>query len=156
MSVDGFAKFDGSQQLAAWLDRLDAFVTALDAIDADDPYSFCEDAWDIWESAAISDPPPPATDPAMLLVLGGVIEVLAGGAMTLTARDRHSSTTRDVHPTLSGGVHASLIDQLDAVRKECQRWQHEGLPAPAAVKARSAAAMAGLQVATKFGNQLSA
>ncbi len=71
MSVDGFAKFDGSQQLAAWLDRLDAFVTALDAIDADDPYSFCEDAWDIWESAAISDPPPPATDPAMLLVLGG-------------------------------------------------------------------------------------
>ncbi len=57
MSVDGFAKFDGSQQLAAWLDRLDAFVTALDAIDADDPYSFCEDAWDIWESAAISNPP---------------------------------------------------------------------------------------------------
>ncbi len=152
MSVDGFAKFDGSQQLAAWLDRLDAFVTALDAIDADDPYSFCEDAWDIWESAAISDPPP-ATDPAMLLVLG-VIEVLAE-AMTSTARDRHSSTTRDVHPTLSG-VHASLIDQLDAVRKECERWQHEGLPAPAAVKARSAAAMAGLQVATKFGNQLSA
>ncbi|APE14071.1 hypothetical protein BOH72_01355 [Mycobacterium sp. WY10] len=152
MSVDGFAKFDGSQQLAAWLDRLDAFVTALDAIDADDPYSFCEDAWDIWESAAISHPPP-ATDPAMLLMLG-VIEVLAE-AMTSTAPDRHSSTRGQVQPTLSG-VHASLIDKLDAVRKESQRWQHEGLPAPAAVKARSAAAMARLQVATKFGNQLSA
>ncbi len=90
----------------------------------------------------------------MLLVLG-VIEVLAE-AMTSTARDRHSSTTGDVQPTLSG-AHASLIDQLDAVRRECERWQHEGLPAPpATVKARSATAMAGLQVATKFGNQLSA
>ncbi len=58
MTANEFAEVDGSQQLAAWQDRLAAFVTALDAIDADDPYTFCEDAWDIWESAAISDPPP--------------------------------------------------------------------------------------------------
>jgi len=152
MSVDEFASFDGSQQLAAWVDRLDAFITALDAIDADDPYTFCEDAWDIWESAAISDPPPP-TDPAMLLVLG-VIEVLAE-AMTSAARDHHSASTGMERTTLSA-VHASLIDELDAVRRDGERWQHEGLPSPAAVKAMSATAMAGLQVATKFGNQLSA
>jgi len=152
MSIDGFAGTDGSQQLVAWLDRLDAFVTALDAVDADDSYSFCEDAWDIWESAAISDPPS-AGDPAMLLVLG-VIEVLAE-AVTSAARDHHSSSTRKDRLTLST-VHASLIGELEALRSECQRWQHEGLPSPAAVKAMSAAAMAGLQVATKFGNQLSA
>ncbi|KAA0107584.1 hypothetical protein [Mycolicibacterium sp. P1-5] len=152
MSVDGFAKFDGSQQLAAWVDRLDAFVTALGAIDTDDAYSFCEDAWDIWESAAIADPPS-ATDPAMLLVLG-VIEVLAE-AMTSAARDHHSTPKGADRLTLSA-VHASLIDELDGVRRECERWRHDGLPAPAAVKAMSVVAMAGLQVATTFGNQLSA
>lgn len=152
MSIDGFAGADGSQQLAAWVDRLHAFVTALDAIDADDPHTFCEDAWDIWESAAISDPPS-ATDPAMILVLG-VIEVMAE-AVTSTARDHHSSSPSGDRRSLSA-IHAWLIGELEAVRRECQRWQHEGLPTPAAVKARSAAAMAGLQVATKFGNQLSA
>jgi hypothetical protein len=152
MSVDGFAKFDGSQQLATWLDRLDAFVTALDAIDADDPYAFCEDAWDIWESAAISDPPS-ATDPALLLVLG-VIEALAA-AMTSAARQHHDSAKDTNRLTLSD-VHASLIGELNTVRQECEQWKRESLPTPAVVKARSAAAMAGLQVATKFGNELSA
>ncbi|QEN13458.1 hypothetical protein ACRDU6_12965 [Mycolicibacterium sp. ELW1] len=152
MTTNEFAEIDGSQQLAAWQDRLAAFVTALDAIDADDPYTFCEDAWDIWESAAISDPPS-ATDPAMLLVLG-VIEVLAE-AITSTARDHHS-TGKGNRPLTLSAIHNSLMDELNAVRLQCERWQHEGLPGPATVKARSAAAMARLQVATKFGNQLSA
>ncbi|MEZ0355169.1 hypothetical protein [Mycobacterium sp. SA01] len=152
MTTNEFAEIDGSQQLAAWQDRLAAFVTALDSIDADDPYTFCEDAWDIWESAAISDPPS-ATDPAMLLVLG-VIEVLAA-AITSTARDHHS-TARGAHPLTLSAIHASLIDELNAVRLQCEQWQHEGLPGPATVTSRSAATMAGLEVATKFGNQLSA
>ncbi|AKK28757.1 hypothetical protein [Mycobacterium sp. EPa45] len=152
MSVDGFAKFEGSRQLAAWADRLDAFVTALDAIDADDPHTFCEDAWDIWESAAISDPPS-VTDPAMLLVLG-VFEVLAE-AMTPEPQGQHRTPAGTDRPTLST-VHASLLEGLDGVRREYERWRHEGLPAPTAVKARSAVAMTGLQVATRFGNQLSA
>lgn len=152
MTTDEFAEIDGSQQLTTWLDRLAAFVTALDAIDADDPYTFCEDAWDIWESAAISDPPS-ATDPAMLLVLG-VIEVLAE-AVTSTARDHHSPPSDSRRLTLSA-IHNSLIDELNAVHLQCERWKHEGLPGAATMKARSAAAMAGLQVATKFGNQLSA
>ncbi len=152
MTTNEFAEIDGSQQLAAWQGRLAAFVTALDAIDADDPYTFCEDAWDIWESAAISDPPS-ATDPAMLLVLG-VIEVLAE-AITSTARDHHSTPKGQRPPTLSA-IHNSLIGELNTVRIECERWQLEGLPEPAAIKSRSAAAMAGLQVATKFGHPLSA
>ncbi|WP_431236763.1 hypothetical protein ACQ86B_17745 [Mycolicibacterium aichiense] len=89
----------------------------------------------------------------MLLVLG-VIEVLAE-AITFTARDHHS-TGEGGHPLTLSAIHTSLIDELNAVRLQCERWQHEGLPEPATVKARSAAAMAGLQVATKFGNQLSA
>ncbi len=89
----------------------------------------------------------------MLLVLG-VIEVLAA-AITSTARDHHS-TPNGSRPLTLSAIHTSLIDELNAVRLQCERWQRESLPGPATVKARSAAAMAGLQVATKFGNQLSA
>ncbi len=152
MSGDGLAGSGESQQLTAWIDRLDAFVTALDAIDADDTYTFSTDAWDIWEGAAISDPPSD-TDPAMLLVLG-VIEVLAE-AVTVTGGDHRGASGVTKSKTLSG-VHAWLIDELDAVRQRCDRWQHEGLPEPATVKAMSVAAMARLEVASTFGNRRSA
>ncbi len=152
MTGDGFAGAGGSHELSAWIDRLDAFVTALDAIDADDPYTFCTDAWDIWESAVISDPPSD-TDPAMLLALG-VIEVLAD-AVTATGDDHRS--TREGAPTETlSGMHASLIDELHTVRRRCDRWRHGRLPSPAAVKAMSAAAMARLEVASTFGNRRSA
>jgi hypothetical protein len=75
----------------------------------------------------------------------------------MTAADRgHHTTPNGADRLTLSAVHASLIDELDGVRRECERWRNEGLPSPAAVKARSAAAMAGLQVATTFGNQLSA
>jgi hypothetical protein len=141
MSVEVFANAAGAQRLGIWVDRLDAFSQSLDAIDADDPYTFCEYAWDIWESAAVSDPPR-ATEPAMLVVLG----------VTEALKDVMTSATR---LTLSA-LHAALTDELNGLRRECERWRHEGLPSADAVKALSAIAAAGLQVATDPGNQLSA
>jgi hypothetical protein len=140
MTVGVFADTTGSDRLDAWIDRLDAFISALDAIDADDPFTFCTDAWDIWERAAVADPPP-ETSPATLVVLG-VTEALAD-VMASAARDYPGAPAA---LTLSA-VHASLTDELNAIRRECERWRCEGLPSADAVKALSATALAGLRVA---------
>ncbi|WP_179475473.1 hypothetical protein [Mycolicibacterium vinylchloridicum] len=136
------ADSDGSLRPDIWVDRLDVFVAALGAIDADEPLSFCEQAWDIWDGVAISDLPA-ASDPAMLIVLG-VRQALASvmAAVYRSAAEAKNPLTLEV-------VHASLTEELGAVQRECERWRHEGLPSAAEVRARSAAAATGLHVATK-------
>ncbi|MCX2931432.1 hypothetical protein ORI20_14200 [Mycobacterium sp. CVI_P3] len=125
-----------------WVDRLDAFIAALDAVDADDPSDFCEQAWDIWESSAIADPPS-KTHPAMLIVLG-VRQALAS-VMASTYRVR-----ADVEDRLTlSDAHAALTEELNAVRRECERWNLEGLPSAAEVRARSTSAATGLHAAAK-------
>ncbi|NTY63094.1 hypothetical protein [Mycolicibacterium sphagni] len=125
-----------------WGDRLDAFISAIDAVDADKPLNFCEQAWEIWECAAVSDLPP-ESHPAMLIVLG--VQQALASVMASTYR----STADGGDPLTLTAVHASLSEELGAVRAECERWRREGLPSAAEVRARSAAAATGLHVATK-------
>lgn len=141
MSIRVVADRDGSAPWL-WVDRLDAFSSAIDAIDADKPLNFCEQAWDIWECAATSELPP-RSHPAMLIVLG-VQQALAS---VMASTYRNTAEGRD-SLTLAA-VHASLAEELDAVRRECERWRRDGLPSAAEVRARSATAVTGLNTATK-------
>jgi hypothetical protein len=138
MSVRLLTEFDGPVSPGVWADRLDAFVSAIDAIDADDPVAYCEQAWDIWDSAVFADPLPDS-HPAMLIVLG-VRQALAS-VMASTYRTRGRLTLTSAH--------ASLAEELTAVQRECERWRHEGLPSAAEVRARSATAATGLHIVTK-------
>jgi hypothetical protein len=122
-----------------WVDRLDAFIAALDAIDADEPLSYCEQAWDIWDNAVVTDPLE-HSHPAMLIVLG-VRQALAS---VMASTYRNSAEARK-KLTLTA-VHASLAEELGAVRAECDRWEREGLPSAAEVRARSATAATGLHI----------
>ncbi|OYN77500.1 hypothetical protein CG716_18405 [Mycolicibacterium sphagni] len=137
MRIRLLADIDGSLPPGIWVDRLDAFISALDAIDADTPLAYCEQAWDIWEGAVFSDPLP-ESHPAMLIVLG-VRQALAS-VMASTYRGSAEDKSRVTLAT----VHSSLSEELSGVRAECERWQHEGLPTAAEVRARSAVAMTGL------------
>jgi hypothetical protein len=152
MTDEVFADTGHTRLLDAWIDRLDAFISALDAIDADDPLAFCENASDIWENAALADPPP-ESNPAALVVLG-VTEALAD-MMASATRDYRSRHAAGVRLTLSA-VHASLTDELNAIRGECERWRQEGLPSADAVKALSGIAVVSLRVARHPGHRLSA
>ncbi|WP_163746026.1 hypothetical protein [Mycolicibacterium helvum] len=133
---------DGSLDPGIWVNRLDAFVSAIDAIDADDPLAYCEQAWDIWDSTVHSDPLPDS-HPAMLIVLG----VRHALASVMASTYRNTAAARD-RLTLTA-VHASLTEELAAVQHECERWRHEGLPSAAEVRARSATAATGLHIVTK-------
>jgi len=132
-------------RLKIWVDRLDAFISALDAIDADDRINYCKDAWEIWRSTAISDPPP-ANSSAMLVVLGP-LEALAH-AMKSSTQNHHSRPGARNRVTLPA-VHASLNQSLNSLRCECERWLHEGSPPADEIRARSATAVAGLRAATE-------
>lgn len=152
MSVRVFADSERVRQLDLWIDRLDAFIPALGAIDADDPSTFCQDAWDIWESATAADPPS-ESNPAMLLVLG------VFGALT----ELKKSISRRIHSTPEQGnrwtvaaAHSTLSADLNTVADECRGWRLKSLPAAADVAAISATAMAGLHVARASANRLSA
>ena len=125
-----------------WVDRLDAFTAALGAIDADDSLSFCEQAWDIWDSVASSDLPADS-HPDMLIFLG-VRQALAS---VMAAAHRSTFEAKQQMPLAI--VHASLTEELSAVRRECDRWRTEGLPSAAEVRARSAIAATGLHVHVK-------
>ena len=142
MSVRLLADSDESLTAGIWADRLDAFIAALDAIDADEPLAYCEQAWDIWDGAVSTDPLPD-WHPAMLIVLG-TRQALAS-VMASTYRNTAEGKTR---LTLTA-VHASLTEELSLVRAERERWRHEGLPSAAEVRARSATAATGLSISTK-------
>jgi len=133
---------DGSLRPGIWVDRLDAFVATLGAVDADDPLSFCEQAWDIWENSTVADPPS-ESHPAMLIVLG-VRQALAS-VMAAVCR----STTEGKNQLSLATAHASLIEELAAVQRECERWKRDGLPSAAEVRARSAFAVTGLLTAKR-------
>lgn len=129
------------QRLGMWIDRLDAFRSALSAIDADDPFAFCADAWEIWQSAITADPPC-ETSPAVLIALGGLQAV----AHTMTAATLDYYRTADARQRQTvATVHTSLKACLGFLRRESARWLHEGLPATDEITARSAILVASLQ-----------
>src|SRR3954469_4352307 len=102
---NGPAGFAGdAERLCVWVDRVDAYLLALDAIDADDPFDFCAEAWEIWQSAVAADPPP-ETSPAVLVALGGLQAV--AHAMTASTLDYYRTPNACDRKTLST-VHASL------------------------------------------------
>ncbi|WP_396928072.1 hypothetical protein [Mycolicibacterium sp.] len=128
-------------QLSVWTDRLDAFRATLGAIDADDPFDYCADAWEIWQGAAAADPPP-AGDPAVLVVLGA-LQALAHAMTSVTLDYYRTADVRDRMPL--SAVHASLKHCLAALRRECGRWLDEGAPPADEITARSSELMASLQ-----------
>lgn len=142
MSVRLLADSDGFVRPGIWVDRLQAFMSALGAVDADDSMAFCEQAWDIWESVASSDLPA-ESNPDMLIVLG-VRQALASVMAAV-----YRSTLDGGNPMPLAVVHASLTEELNAVRRECDRWRTEGLPSAAEVRARSAIAATGLRETVK-------
>src|SRR5689334_9935963 len=128
-------------RLAVWTDRLDAFCAALAAIDADDPFDYCAEAWEIWQGAAAADPPP-AADPAVLVVLG-TLQALAHAMTSATLDYYRTADVRD-RMTLSA-VHTSLNHCLGKLRRECERWLAEGAPPADEINTRSIALVASLQ-----------
>ncbi|MCV7345933.1 hypothetical protein [Mycolicibacterium rhodesiae] len=135
----GFAGDTGP--LGVWTDRLDAFCAALDAIDADDPFDYCADAWEIWQGAAAADPPP-HDDPAILVVLG-TLQALAH-AMTSATLDYYR--TADVRDRMTpSAIHTSIKRCLGTLRRECGRWLDEGGPPADEIDARTVALTASLQ-----------
>jgi hypothetical protein len=118
----GFAGDNGPH--GVWKDRHDAVCEALDAIDADDPFDYCADAWEIWQGAAAADPPP-QDDPAILVVLG-TLQALAH-AMTSATLDYYR--TADIRDRMTASaMHTSIKRCLGTLRRECGRWLHEGGP----------------------------
>ncbi len=127
--------------LRVWADRLDAFCAALDAIDADDPFDYCADAWEIWQGAAAADPPP-QDDPAILVVLG-TLQALAH-AMTSATLDYYR--TADVRDRMTASaMHTSIKRCLGTLRRECGRWLQEGGPPADEIGARTITMVASLQ-----------
>ncbi|BBY62177.1 hypothetical protein [Mycolicibacterium helvum] len=127
--------------LRVWVDRVDAFLLTLGAIDADDPFDFCAEAWEIWQSAVAADPPP-ETSPAVLVALGGLQAV--AHAITAATLDYYRTPVARDRTTLST-MHASLKACLGTLRKESARWLLDGLPAADEIKTRRAALVASLQ-----------
>ncbi len=138
---------DDEKRLGVWVDRVDAFLLALDAIDADDPFDFCAEAWEIWQSAVAADPPP-ETSPAVLVALGGLRAV--AHAMTTSTLDYYRTANPRDRKTLST-VHASLKACLGTLRRESAGWLSEGLPAAEEITARSATLVASLQTTNAPG-----
>lgn len=134
-------------RLDIWVDRVDAFILALDAIDADDPFDFCAEAWEIWQSAIAADPPPEGS-PAVLVALGGLHAV--AHAMTASTLDYYRTPDARDRKTLSS-VHASLKACLGGLRRKSARWLSEGLPAADEITARSATLVASLQATNTPG-----
>src|SRR4051812_5732161 len=128
-------------RLGVWTDRLDAFKATLDAIDADDPFDYCAEAWEIWQGAAAADPPP-ATDPAVLVVLGA-LQALAHSMTSATLDYYRTADVRD-RMTISA-VHTSLKHCLGTLRRECGRWLDEGAPPADEISTPSIALVASLQ-----------
>ncbi|WP_194163724.1 hypothetical protein [Mycolicibacterium sp. P1-5] len=126
----GFAADTG--RLRVWSNRLDAFCAVLDAIDADNPFDYCAEAWEIWQSAAAADPPP-AADPAVLVVLGA-LQALAHAMTSATLDYYRTADVRD-RMTLTA-MHASLKHCLGALRRECGSWLEVGAPPTDEVNAR--------------------
>ncbi|WP_445166162.1 hypothetical protein ACTXG7_20135 [Mycolicibacterium sp. Dal123E01] len=141
----GFA--DDQRCLGVWVDRVDAYLLALDSIDADDPFDFCAEAWEIWQSAVSADPPA-ETGPAVLVALGGLQAV--AHAMTSSTLDYYRAPAARDRKTLSA-VHASLTACLGTLRRESARWLHEGLPTAEEIRARSATLVASLQATNSPG-----
>ncbi|TDO07187.1 hypothetical protein EV580_6151 [Mycobacterium sp. BK086] len=141
----GFA--EDHERLGVWVDRVDAFLLALDAIDADDPFDFCAEAWEIWQSAVAADPPA-ENSPAVLVALGGLQAV--AHAMTSSTLDYYRTPDARDRKTLST-VHASLKACLGTLRRESARWLSEGLPAADEIKARSATLVNSLQATNAPG-----
>ncbi|EHB54026.1 hypothetical protein MycrhDRAFT_4489 [Mycolicibacterium rhodesiae JS60] len=141
----GFA--EDYDRLDIWVDRVDAFRLALDAIDADDPFDFCAEAWEIWQSAVAADPPPESSA-AVLVALGGLNAV--AHAMTAATLDYYRAPDARDRKTLSS-VHASLKACLGNLRRESARWLSEGLPAAEEIKARSATFVERLQATNTPG-----
>jgi hypothetical protein len=120
---------------------VDAFGQALDAIDADDPFDFCAEAWEIWQSAVAADPPPESS-PAVLVALGGLQAV--AHAMTAATLDYYRTPDVRDRKTLAS-VHASLKGCLGTLRRESARWLSDCLPTAEEITARSATLVASLQ-----------
>jgi hypothetical protein len=142
-----FAEGQDDPSLCVWIDRLDTFVLALDAIDADDPFGFCADAWEIWQSAAAADPPP-QTSPAVIVALGALQAV--AHAMTSATLDYYRTPDVRDRQTLPA-VHASVKACLGTLRRETGRWLGDGLPAADEIEVRREALVASLQTAKAPG-----
>ncbi|GAY18546.1 hypothetical protein [Mycobacterium sp. shizuoka-1] len=127
--------------LDLWVDRLDAFILAMDAIDADDPFDFCADAWEIWQSAVAADPPPERSA-AVLVALGGLQAV--AHAMTASTLDFYRTADAGQRASVAT-VNRSLKACLGTPRRESTRWLCDGAPAADEVSARSATLVASLQ-----------
>lgn len=135
------------ERLGVWVDRVDAYLLALDAIDADDPFDFCAEAWEIWQSAVAADPPP-ETSAAVLVALGGLQAV--AHAMTASTLDYYRTPNARDRKTLTT-VHASLKACLGTLRRESARWLLESLPTADEITARSAILVASLQATNAPG-----
>lgn len=132
-----------AERVRVWVGRLDAFASALDALDGETPTGFCESACDAWKSTAMVGYPPP-TSPAILIIL----ESFAALSKVMTTVSMDWADTPDVRDRLTRSDVEQLVrDALDGIVREGQRWVTEGLPSDDEIKQRTAAASAGVKAA---------
>ena len=119
------------ERVRAWIDRLGAFASSLDAIEGDSATDFADNALEAWQHLAL----PSATGVTLpALVIFGALNALAKASTTVVmdwadtpdVRDRY---TRDSAQWL---VRAALDDVLS----ECTGWLSEGLPSSDEVQQR--------------------
>ncbi|WP_145238445.1 hypothetical protein [Prescottella equi] len=118
-----------------WTGRLEAFASALDDIDGEAAIDFCENAFEAWQSIALS-PPPPNTSSALLIALEPLNTLMK--VMTVVTTDWQD--TPDVRDRLTRADAQQLAkDALNDVLDDCQRWPSDGMPSTDQIQRRISA-----------------
>jgi hypothetical protein len=137
------------EQLQRWIDRLEAFASALDDIEGEKATDFANNALEAMQATLLPHIVPAQT-PAMLLALEAVsaatratTTVIMDWADTPDVRNRYTRAT--AQPLFR---HA-LVDVLSG----CKRWLSEGLPPAEEVQRRIAAAAKDVQKALELIGQ---
>jgi hypothetical protein len=111
--------------LRLWIDRLEGFISSLDAIEGDDTFDFIENAMDTWQGDLSPDTAPPPNSPAMLII----VETSRAVAQVMNSATRDYYTTPDVRDRVTRVVaQQSMCDALDRIRREGERWLTEVMP----------------------------
>lgn len=130
-------------RLRVWVDRLDAFASALDDIDGDDATDFANNALEALNDAVIPNLVAGKT-PSMLLALEAVAAVTR--AATVVIMDW--ADTPDVRDRYTRETALTLFEAaLDEVLARGKSWVSEGLPSAEEVQQRTSEAAKDMQEA---------
>jgi hypothetical protein len=130
--------------LRIWVGRLEVFISSLGEIEGDDPFDFCENAMEAWQSGVSPDTAPPPTSPAMLII----VETSRTLAQVMNSATGDYYATPDARNRMTRAVaQRSLHDALDGIRRDGERWLSEVMPTDEQIRQRIAVAGASFRAA---------